>query len=76
MSVLWFISRHEPNDDQRRVAAAMGFEDGDASRGVEKFRQSYYTHAANLHRLLSEVTRRLLKPPDSLPYVRCPGKSA
>ena len=51
---------------QEPIAAEMGFKDSESSRGVEKFRQCYYTHAAGLHRLLLEVTRRLLKPPDSL----------
>lgn len=51
---------------QEPIAREMGFEDAGGSRGVEKFRQAYYSHAANLHRLLTEVSRRLLRPPDSL----------
>ncbi len=51
---------------QAPIAREMGYEDGGTSLGVEKFRQAYYNHAANLHRLLNEVSRRLLKPPNSV----------
>ncbi|MXU64478.1 [protein-PII] uridylyltransferase [Oceanomicrobium pacificus] len=43
-------------DAQVEVAAAMGFEDADGQRGVERFMQLYYTHA----RHVGELTRIFL----------------
>jgi len=51
---------------QEPIAQEMGFERAGGSLGVERFRQTYYNHAATLHRLLNEVSRRLLKPPNSV----------
>jgi len=50
---------------QEPIAVQMGYETGGGTLGVEKFMQAYYSHAANLHRLLAEVTRRLMKPYES-----------
>jgi len=47
---------------QKPIALEMGFTDGTEMLGVERFMQVYYAHAANLHRLLTEISRRLLKP--------------
>lgn len=47
---------------QEAIAGQLGFETGGGTLAVEKFMQAYYTHAANLHRLLVEVTRNLMKP--------------
>lgn len=47
---------------QNPLAQELGFETGGGKLGVEKFMQTYYMHAANLYRLRSEVTRRILKP--------------
>ena len=52
-------------EHQKPIALAMGFQDSAEMLGVEKFMQAYYGHAANLNRLLGEVTRRLVKPPAS-----------
>ncbi|HCU25235.1 MAG TPA: [protein-PII] uridylyltransferase [Deltaproteobacteria bacterium] len=51
---------------QEPIAAELGFTETPSSRAAEKFRQAYYGHAATLHRSLTEVSRRLLRPPESL----------
>ncbi|MCE9624135.1 MAG: hypothetical protein K8R69_01585, partial [Deltaproteobacteria bacterium] len=51
---------------QEPIAQEMGYEGTGGSLAVERFRQAYYHHAANLHRLLTEVSRRLLRPPNSV----------
>jgi [protein-PII] uridylyltransferase len=50
---------------QEPIALEMGFETSEGTLGVEKFMQTYYGHASNLHRLRMEITRRLMKPPTS-----------
>ncbi len=52
-------------EQQKTIASQMGFSDDADMLGVERFMQAYYGHAATLHRLLGEVTRRLLKPEES-----------
>ncbi len=49
-------------DPQKKIALEMGYSDEKGMLGVERFMQAYYGHAANLHKLLEEVTRRLVKP--------------
>lgn len=48
-------------DHQKTIATEMGYRDDESMLGVERFMQTYYGHAANLNRLLQEVTRRLVK---------------
>jgi [protein-PII] uridylyltransferase len=52
-------------ESQKAIAREMGYQDDADMLGVERFMQVYYGHAAGLHKLLEEATRRLLKPPSS-----------
>lgn len=49
-------------EPQKAIAGEMGYRDDDDMLGVERFMQAYYGHAANLHKLFLEVSRRLVKP--------------
>lgn len=50
---------------QKPLAIRMGFQSGEGKLEAEKFMQAYYAHAAHLHRLRIEVTRRILSSPRS-----------